>query len=306
MNSAFGWININKDDVKESYVQRERLRDKLALHQWLARREVFQVGEGAVHCELYEHAADAPVLLFLPGLGTYCELYAELLGRVSETGFNVVGVDMRGHGYSKGERGDYRVEQVVEDLQQVIDHLQARFSGPVGVYGYSIGGLLAAALAERDDRVQSILCGTLLLTEEPPDFLHQLGWSWTWGSAMLFPSWKLPLKSVLDYDRLLASHPAREEIKNDPRLIYDYPLGTLASLFTYRSGVMQHAYDFKAAIIHGSRDDVLSIAYSERIIKAMKHPFTLIPVEDGGHMLPWDDPKLLAEMTTDWFTKTLT
>lgn len=305
MNSGFDWINLYSNDVAETRDQRLRLRAKLGLDQWLAMREVFRVADGLVHCELYEHAPDAPTLLFLPGLGTYCELYAELLGRLSLAGFNVVGVDPRGHGYSGGDRGDYRVAQVVDDLGQVLDHLQARFSGPVGIYGYSIGGLLAVALAERDPRIASLLCGTLLLTEEPPDLLHQLGWSWTWASALLFPALRLPLKSVVDYDLLLAGHPAREEIKHDPRLIYDYPLGTLASLFTQRSQVVSRCYPFRAGILHGSRDEVLPLAYSQRIIGRLTHPFQLIELEDAGHMLPWDDPPRLAEAVSDWFIETL-
>lgn len=285
--------------------QRELLRRKLGLAPFIARREAFRVGPDGIHCEYYHHADDAPLILFLPGIGTYSELYAELLCRISDRGYNVVSVDLRGHGYSAGTRGDYTVELVICDLQRVISALESRSNGRIGVYGYSIGALLAVALAESDQRVRSVLCGTLLLTEVAPDVLHQLGWAWTWSSALLFPLMRLPLKSFIDFDTLMAGHPAGEEINNDPRVVFDYTLRTLSSLFTHRAGVVNQRFPFHAAIIHGARDEVLSLAYSKRVVEAIEHPFELIEVPGEGHMIPWDNPRLLSELVERWFARSL-
>lgn len=306
MNSFFDPTGMMSDTVNESTESRELLRDKLGLHPFLAHREVVVVGDHHLHCELYSHSETAPVILFLPGIGTYCELYAELLAGISAQGFNVVGVDLRGHGYSGGSRGDYRVEQVMEDMSLLIDSLEQRFPGPVGVYGYSIGGLLAVAFAERDARVKSVLCGTLLVTEIAPDLIHQFGWSMTWGSAMFFPQLKVPMKSFIDYEQLLEGHPAATEISKDPRIVYDYPLGTLASLFTHSSGTMNKRYDFNAAIIHGENDEVLPLHYSKQVVTAMTHPFELIELKGEGHMIPWDNPNKLVSEVSHWFARSLT
>jgi len=281
------------------------LHDKLGLAPFLARREAFRVGPDGVHCEYYHHADSAPLILFLPGIGTYCELYAELLASISDRGFNVVGVDPRGHGYSDGRRGEYTVAQAVCDLERVVSTLLPRSNGRVGVYGYSIGAMLAVALAERDARVQSVLCGTLLLTEVPPDILHQFGWFWTWGTAQLFPSMRMPLRSFIDYDTLLAGNPAGEAINDDRRVVFDYPLSTLSSLFTHRAGVTGREYAFQAAIIQGEHDEVLPPAYTQRVLAALKHPFGLIEVPGEGHMIPWDNPSLLTGLASDWFHRTL-
>lgn len=304
MNDFFNPINLFSDKVEESTSSRQHLREKLGLIPFLEKRKSLILNE-EIHCELYHHSDEAPVILFLPGIGTYCELYAELLSGVCDQGFNVVGIDLRGHGYSAGIRGDYRVDQVIEDITAVIDHLSPQYSGSVGIYGYSIGGLLAVAAAERDDRIDSVLCGTLLLTEIAPDLIHQFGWTMTWSSALFFPQMKVPMKTFIDYEQLLAGHPAAAEISNDPRIVYDYPLGTLASLFTHSSGVMKNCYQFKAAIIHGEHDEVLPLSYSREVIKAMKHPFELIELEGEGHMIPWDNPDLLISEVSQWFTKTL-
>lgn len=305
MNDFFNPANIFMNDtVNDSTNGRQALREKLGLLPFLEKRQSLTV-DTEIHCELYHYSDTAPVIIFLPGIGTYCELYAELLSGICDQGFNVVGMDLRGHGYSAGNRGDYRVEQVMQDMSSVIDHLSQHYTGTVGVYGYSIGGLLAVASAERDDRIQSVLCGTLLVTEIAPDLVHQFGWSWTWSSALFFPHLKVPMKTFIDYEQLLKGHPAATEISNDPRIVYDYPLGTLASLFTHSSGVLNKRYDFKAAIIHGEHDEVLPLSYSREVIQAMSHPFELIELEGEGHMVPWDNPSFLVTEVSQWFGKTL-
>jgi pimeloyl-ACP methyl ester carboxylesterase len=226
-------------------------------------------------------------------------LYADILGRFAEKGFHAVGLDYPGHGYSGGNRGHYTVESVVQSVSELIDTLEVRYSGPVYVFGYSIGSLLAVAAAEQDNRIQGGMGGTLLIPEIPPDTLHQMGWQWTWGMAQMFPSMKLPLKSMVDYEQLLAGHPAAKEFNNDHLMMFDYPLSTLSSLYSWRSRVKSEVFDFHAAILQGSDDEVMSLGYSKRLVETLAHPFELIEVP-GGHMMPWYNPELLINSVTGW------
>ncbi len=294
-------VNIKKSNSElEADAHRGRLRDKLDIHHHLAKRESLGVGDLGVHGELYEaDDVDAPILIFLPGIGTYSELYADLLGRFAENGFHTVSLDYPGHGYSAGSRGHYSVEDVVKSVSDLIDRLEDRFPGPVYVYGYSIGSLIAVAAAEKDARIQGIICGTLLIPEIPPDTVHQVAWQLTWGMAQVFPGMRLPLKSMIDYEQLLAGHPAAKEFNHDHLIVFDYPLCTLSSLYSWRSEVKQHEFYFHAAILHGRDDEVLPLRYSKQLTEELTHPFELIEVA-GGHMLPWYDPELLIETVSQW------
>lgn len=305
MNSSVEVLPAQFDQDEVLLAQRALLRRKLGVARYLKLREAFRLADSGVHCEYYHSGESAPLVLFISGIGTYGELYAELLGRISARGFNVAAIDMRGHGYSDGERGNYTVDEAVCDLERVITLLRGRGNGQVGVYGYSIGAVLALALAESDERIGSVLCGTLLMSEIPPDWLHQMGWAWTWSSSLLFPRVRVPLRSFIDFDQLLDGHPAGEEINRDPRIVFDYPLRTLASLFTHRAGVMGQAYPFRAAIVHGEHDEVLPLEYSKRVIERVCHPIELIAVPNEGHMMPWDNPSHLSTLAADWFARTL-
>jgi pimeloyl-ACP methyl ester carboxylesterase len=272
----------------------------LGSEPYLAKRKTFHVGELQIHCEVYEHHADSPVLLFLPGIGTYGELYAAMLSHLSDRGFNVVAIDPPGHGYSGGERGAYTVESVQACVSDVIDALEERYEGPYFIYGYSVGALLAVAAAEHDDRISKVVCGTLLTTEVPPDIFHFMGWQWTWGSAILFPSVRLPLSCLVDYHQLLAGHPAGRLINQDPMLVLDYPFKTLASIFSRKAGIMQQRYPFKIVIVQGDQDEVLSIGYARRVIFEAEQPIELISVPGERHMMPLTAPLKLADIIADW------
>lgn len=288
---------------QEQCAFRSNLRDKLDLNSYLKKRTAFCVGDNAVHCELYEHSPDAATILFLPGIGTYCELYAELLSKISDQGYNVVGIDPLGHGYSGGSRGQYTVEEMRTAVSEVLDLLQQRYAGPFGIYGYSIGALLAVAAAEHDSRISAVLCGTLLMPDLAPDMLHKIGWNWTWASSLFMPGFKIPLRNVVDFDQLLAGHPAGEEINNDPLIVFDYPLKTLSSLFNHSCNMVHREHGFAAAIMHGERDEVLPVSYSHRVADYCRHPIEVMVMERQGHMSAWLKPDLVVNLAARWFDR---
>lgn len=289
--------------AEEDPEHRAYLRKGMGILPWLKRRETFRVLPDGLHCEYYHHADDAPLLLFLPGIGTYCELYAELLARLSDAGYNVVGVDPFGHGHSPGERGTYTIEQMVHGLKQVITALKARGNGRVLIYGYSIGAVIALSLAEHDQRIDAVACGTLLLTEEAPDLVHRLGWNWIWGSAQLFPGWRLPLDSFINFEQLLGARPIGRFMDEDPLVIFDYPLSTLSNLYTHPCISITRRFDFKLMIIQGDEDEVLSLPYAKRVQRCLEQPCDLVVLSRQGHMLPWDAPQQLVSKLDQWFTE---
>ncbi|MFW1678398.1 alpha/beta fold hydrolase [Pontibacter sp. JAM-7] len=298
-------VQIRQPVISHEHLpSRMELRKKLKLDPYLEQRQAFNVGASAVHCELYEYGADAPLVLFLPGMGTYSELYAELLYKLSREGFNVVAIDPPGHGYSGGDRGHYTVEQMSHAVSAVLDVLQQRYNGAVMVYGYSIGALLAVALAERDPRVQAVLCHTLLLPDRAPDLMHRMGWNWLWGSALWFPTYKVPLKSFLDFERLLGDHPAVDELLKDPLMVYDYPLQTLASLFNYRCKIVRQEMPFDLLVMHGDRDEVLPLSYSQALQSFCKHPVQVAELKRQGHITPWLWPERMVRRAARWLHET--
>ena len=86
---------------------------------------------------------DTSILIF-HGITAYSGVYGPLIAEtLSKAGFNVYGLDLRGHGLSDGVRGDYPSEnRLTEDLTETVKQLKSR-SRKLVVLGHSLGVLCA-------------------------------------------------------------------------------------------------------------------------------------------------------------------
>ena len=289
------WHNASQDR------SRARLLNELGLAPFLQRCQIIELGELPLHCELYHHHPDAPTIIFLPGIGTYSQLYCELLSRMSDQGFNMVAVDLRGHGYSGGERGGYRVAEVIEDIQQLIDHLQQDYQGPFGLFGCSIGSKLGLAITEQEPRIEALLCHTLFLAEIPPDIWHAMGWGSLYFSNLFTPNLKINLRAFVDIDNLLQYNPLGKYADKDPLLVWDYPVYTLHSVYSYSSQILKCSLERPCAIIIGSDDQVLNTDYTRKLVERSAQLFDLMVIKDGSHMLPFDHIDDTLQASSEWF-----
>ncbi|MBZ3916590.1 alpha/beta fold hydrolase [Streptomyces acidiscabies] len=91
------------------------------------------------------------VALLVHGYGEHLGRYEEVAGVLRAHGAAVLGPDHAGHGLSDGERvlvGDF--EDVVTDAEAVVSVARDTWPGvPLVVVGHSMGGLIAARIAQR-------------------------------------------------------------------------------------------------------------------------------------------------------------
>ena len=83
--------------------------------------------------------ADAPRLVFLNSLGSDLRIWDEVT-EVLRDRFDVLLIDMRGHGLTEVEPGPVTIPQLADDLLALLDHVGWRKASIVGL---SIGGLIA-------------------------------------------------------------------------------------------------------------------------------------------------------------------
>jgi len=304
-------INLSENKIAETKrilekarTQEERriiLMNVIGLAPFIAHRKSLSVGTVPIHLELYESEKNDPVIVFIPGMGTYSEMYCEFLSKLSTWGFNVVGVDLRGHGYSGGERGYYTVKQVVSDMREVVDVLSQSLKGPIGFFGCSIGAPLALACAESDPRIKALLCHTLFLAEYPPDAFTFFGWNALKLSRMFMPDFKIDFRSFIDINDLLNGNTFADFIDYDPLIVWDYSIDTLSDIYSWETILTQEKRDFKAAIIAGENDEIIPVEYMRQVIEKMKHPFDFICIANARHMLPFLNVKDTVHAARDWF-----
>ena len=161
-------------------------------------------------------------------------------------------------------------------LTAMIEHVRDSITGDAAILiGSSLGGLTAARVAERDERVKKLV----LLAPAfriVPRWQQQLGPEWD--------EWKTTgWREVHDYS------------KNGPSKIS----------FSFMEDVMTFGTDFPVIkvptlIVHGTTDDTVPIEYSRELANRYPLDVKLIELEDG-HQLTDSIPRLLVE--TDAFLK---
>jgi predicted alpha/beta hydrolase len=122
-----------------------------------------------------DHAAEAPVLVCMPAMGTAARFYEPLAGPIVREGWRFVTADLRGVGLSavrvkRGVGFGYR-EMVGSDWPAIVQKTQSLFPcAPLYLLGHSLGGQLSALyLAENPGAVAG-----LVLVAAPS--VHWRGW----------------------------------------------------------------------------------------------------------------------------------
>ena len=102
--------------------------------------------------------AGAPVLALVHSLGTDARIWDGVIARLSPR-YRILSYDKRGHGLSDTPSGDYALDDHIDDLTGLLDHLGI---DKLALAGVSVGGLIAQgfALRARDRLAALILCDT--------------------------------------------------------------------------------------------------------------------------------------------------
>lgn len=126
----------------------------------------------------YEHSPEKDWVVFVHGAGGSSSIWFQQL-KAFKAVFNVLLVDLRGHGKSKDllqkyyER-EYTFDEISKDIFEVLDHLEISKAHFIGV---SLGTIIIRNLSELEpERVRSaILCGAITRLNIRSRFLVSLG-----------------------------------------------------------------------------------------------------------------------------------
>ena len=85
------------------------------------------------------------VVCLIHGIGEHAGRYDRIAYMFSQHNIAMVGMDLRGHGFSSGKRGHTAPRsQILEDMDELLEYINCNFPGlPIIMYGHSLGGNLA-------------------------------------------------------------------------------------------------------------------------------------------------------------------
>lgn len=131
-----------------------------------------QVNGVSLHHQIIGGPGNRPVIVFINSLGTDFRIWRDVIVRLASS-YPLLTYDKRGHGLSDVGEAPYSIEDHVDDLIALLEHLKV--NGAV-ICGLSVGGLIAQGLyARRPDLVKAlILCDTA----------HKIGTADMWAARI--------------------------------------------------------------------------------------------------------------------------
>ena len=206
-------------------------------------------------------------ILLVHGLGEHSGRYERWAELFTEKGFNVLALDLCGHGKSDGKRGHVKsIEKYLEDIDLLFSEGKKLFpESKFVLYGHSMGGnLVLNHVISRNHPIAALISTSpwLKLTNPPSEILISI----VSVLKKLFPSFCIPngLNS--------------EDISHDPEVIRNYPSDPLnhnkisfrlfyeiqqAGLHALRN-VYKINYPF--LLMHGTADNITSPKASENYV----------------------------------------
>ncbi|MGB1205587.1 MAG: alpha/beta hydrolase [Chitinophagales bacterium] len=262
-----------------------------------------------IHLDIIETDANAPTVVFIPGTAVYSLCYAELLATVAAGGYNVIGFDPRGHGRSGGKRGDYTIEELMRDTQNVVSYAIEQFNSEVSLLGSSQGGITAFYVAAIDDRIKSAVCQNFAdLSLSETACLSRLPWLTRLSKPLLSPITKLipnisiPIASYIDLSKEKVKHfgTVSNFLKQDPLAIENVSLRALHSLSTCQLPKAIEKIDTPLMIIQPGKDNIFPVSYTRKLFAKLKCKKRLEIFSYLSHTLFFDNVNVVAPSILRW------
>jgi alpha-beta hydrolase superfamily lysophospholipase len=240
------------------------------------------------------------LLYLIHGLGEHSGRYADLADVLNQSGYHLVGFDLRGHGLSEGPRGHTpEYGMLLDDVERLIIESNNRFSFklPEFLYGHSLGGniVINYGLQRKRSFMGFIVTSPLLETTfEPPQaklFAAKV-------FSQIMPS--LTLKNGLETEALSRDEAIVQAYKDDP-YVHDklsaqlgYQMLQMGKYALSRGSDWEHSL----LLMHGTADRICSAPASQIFARATGEKVDLVLWEDNYHELhnDLDKHKVIRKM----------
>ncbi len=198
-----------------------------------------------------QNGGDAPHLIFVHGLGNVRSgnEAVELADRLADRGYSILMFDLRGHGSSEGGRvsgGYYERWDVLGAYDYLVDQRGAE-AGEIGLMGFSMGGSTAILAAVEEPGIRAVAADSPYAAAS--ELVAQEA-----ARRTVLPEWAMP--AFMPTTIFMA------------RAIYGIDIGALTPV----KAVTQ--LDYPVLIIHGARDERVSVDHGERVAEASGHSRT--------------------------------
>lgn len=281
------------------------------------RREYIVSNSERIALAVYEKEPAAPVIVFVHGTGFYGIYFHEFLSALKEMGYNVISVDLKGHGDSDGVRGDFSVPEIIQNLADTVVFARSRYHEHIGFIGTSQGGIFGLHAAAKEIGVKSYIwhCAAILTEPESEAIIvprcrlikriflftdNFISYEANWARRIKVPIWVYLNKKGLFQDPLYLAM-----LEKDSFFVENYSLRALHSLLTEPLAKPIEDITVPVMILHPEDDRIFPVEYIRSVYQrlATKKDFVVLP--RAGHMVMAENPAACLPAIDRWFKETL-
>lgn len=279
------------------------------LHEFFSADIVMSDGR-KLHVDVLDFSKNVPTILFIPGTAIYSLCYAEFLYKLSSQGFNIVGLDPRGHGRSEGTRGDYTIEDIMQDAEAAHDYAVKRFGDNVSIMGSSQGGIVSFYLAAKhNNRFVSAVCQNFadLTADEShklvryPNLIKYLKPTLL-QFGKLMPDTPVPVSMYLDLEKIRVKYfgNAKKFMEQDPLALSHVSLKAVSSLATTKISKPIEEITTPIMVFQGDADSIFPVSYTQNIFDKITAKKRMEVFSGLNHAIMVEDPEIIIPPIVDW------
>ncbi len=262
-----------------------------------------------IHLLILEDKKTSPVVIFVHASGFYAQHYIQFLTMLNERGFNVIGVDLEGHGKSEGKRGDFTFKEVVANIYDTVTFARENYNDSIGVMGTSQGGMACFYSLAADKRLKSGVCHcAAILSERQSECILPV------RGKILKPFVKIlgrlhflrmNLWAYIDRYTFYVKQEKLRDLKKDPYFVRSYTFRSLHSLATASPPEKIENIKTPIMFLHPENDGIFPMEYMRSIFDKLTCVKRFEVVPGMKHMFLEENPGIAIDVVDKWFKETL-
>jgi acylglycerol lipase len=229
------------------------------------------------------------IIILIHGLGEHIGRYEPWAEKFGQFNYAVCGIDLPGHGQTKGMRGHIKsMHKVFDILDDFIHKTREKYpQKPIILYGHSMGGNIVGnyILERKPEGIKALILSSpwLKLAIKPPVFRFWLA-KWMYK---IFPSF--PDSTKLDPNFISRIPEEVQRYKQDKLVHGSITPGLFIPIFFNGLSLLKkaHKINLPTLVFHGSGDKLTSHKASKEFAEN-NDKIDFISYEDGYHELHYD------------------